>query len=250
MFALENPGEAPADFAEYAAHLREEHDDPMAALGGWRPNEATRFIRGNPECRATVEQLLYERAPLSLIKDSIAHRFKAFYSEEEIDAYRALYWDVDSMTGVQIAQHLQQSKQLHLMPKKPSMQGRFREAYVAFEAGYAESLDMDAAMRHMFARNFFESEKVIRELGIAGIDLSVKLQGAATSIYNSLQKTATSSGAAKKLPQAFDVEIEYMDSTAIPQDMVAGYDPEEDDGSALAPGEYEAIKQRLGDTES
>ena len=242
--ALRGEEGVPEDFVEFANVINRMYDDPMVPLGEWEENDATRFIRSNHQARVSVELMLYEGVSLEVIRDSLSHRFKAHFSPEEVDCYRALYWDVNEINGPELAAHLTSTNELHLMPKKPQVTGRFRAAHAAFEKGYADELDMDAAMRHMFARDFFESERVIEHLGIGGIDIALRLQGAAASIYNSIQKADSNRKASGKLPTAFDVEIDYKDSTATPVDMVIGYDPAEDDGSDLADSEYEEIKQR------
>ena len=215
-----------------------EYDEAMAALARFLKEEditvgldkldengkdiqkATEIFK-TPPFRSVMENFLLENCNHRIIIDAFWHKFKENVSNEVILYYKKYFFDLDIVNTYDIARYYEKTGRR--LPKAPPVPGSMREAYAAFKQGEEVRLNPDDIAMHMFYHAFFRA-KELSELGWQGDDKSLKYLRAA----NDMLKTMRDTDAATDLPDQFNFEVEYPDSTAIDADKLEGYDIDEE----------------------
>ncbi len=216
-----------------------EWDEPVAALHRYIQEEgigvalselespsrelkrAMKIFLDEPPLRRVIESMLYERCGFALIADALFHKFKEPFSPQIIKYYAKYFYDVEVLNNYDIARYYEKSG--HKIPQPPPVPGYLKESYMGFQAGVDVELDVQKALMHIFKSSFFRAQE-LQQYGWPADDKVIKFQKAAMDAAKAL----TDGNMEAAVPEAFDIIIEYPESTAIAVDELEGYSPEED----------------------
>lgn len=179
--------------------------------------DAALKLREIKPARKTIESMMRERCPNNLIVDALKYKFNLSTSKDVVKVYAKFLYDMDVVSYYDMARAGQ-------LPEKPPVPGYMRASYEAFKQGVKnKDFNMDEALYHMFQQAFFRSQE-LTEYGWAGDEMILKQQKHALSVYSKIKEN----NVVATLPDEFQYEIEYPDTTAANVDEIEGYDPEDD----------------------
>lgn len=173
-----------------------------------------------------VEDMLSEHCDPEWIQDAVYNKFKESLSQETIEHYKDLFWDVDFLNAYEFAEYwLEQGGRDR--PDPPPVQGAHRPEYVAYQHGVEVDINPEDMLKDVMTQAYFRSKELTR-FGMAADDEVLKYQKNFMSAFKVLKdKNGDQSG---ELPKVFQREIVYASGTAAEPDELEGYDPEEDSG--------------------
>lgn len=178
-------------------------------------------IFNTPPFQRVMENFLIENCDAKIIIDAFWHKFKVAINADIVGDYRRFFFDTNVVNTYDIAKYYEKSGRS--LPKAPPVPGRMREAYTAFKNGEYARVMPEEAMMHLFQQAFFRAQE-LSQLGWQGDDKALRFMKEATNML----KTVKDLDAATELPDAFQFEVEYPESTAIDVDNIEGYDPDLD----------------------
>lgn len=174
-----------------------------------------------------IEKLLLERCKLKDIRDIVYQKFKDTLSVEAIKFYRDFFFDVEIMSNYDIANYFEENGISYKFPQSPPpVPGNWREQYLIYKNGGMAEVDMEEAIQHIFVDSLFRAAE-LSEFGWRGDEKKLKFQKAAMDAYKTL--VAAKKGGRVELPDAFNVEVFYPESTAVDYTSLDGdFDINED----------------------
>jgi len=175
--------------------------------------------------RRVLEKLMAERCDNKKIRDVIYYRFKMPITIKDINVYRKLFFDVDSISNVDIAKYYEDRPTFSPIPENaPPVPGRWRESYTLYKEGGDAEIDPNDAIKFMLLDSIFRAAE-LGEYGWRGDGKKIQYHRLALDAYKTLMD-ANRDGVVD-LPEAFRQEIFYPEMTSIDYDQI-DYDPNED----------------------
>ncbi len=167
--------------------------------------EDSLYIYTTPPMKKIVQDMILENCSNKVICDVLEHKFNVQYEPRAITLFRKFFFDNRTFNNYELAEFLGRE-----MPDAPPVPGSMRSEYRAYKNGAEVDLDIDMALQHMFAQNFFRAQELAK-YGWAGDDKSLKFKAQAMNAYKLLKEYNQKSS----LPDEFKYEIEYPEDTAL-----------------------------------
>lgn len=210
------------DFTEFVRYVVDNAIDiEIDDLHDEKVMETMNKIRNTPSMRRGVEAMLYEHCSAEKVSETVNFKFKTEFEPIDIDRYKSFFFDTENLDSVDFYNHSARKKP----PTPPPTSGKFRGDFIIYEQGGDVYLDMDEVMQRMFARSFFESEKMYKA---GNATLAMRAQKVALDIYRAVgTKERFSSEDGESIPENLDITISYPSDTTV----TVKYDPAVDSGS-------------------